>query len=132
MLFDEGNAWTAIAHITTAVIGSGVLSLSWNVAQLGWIAGIKPPQIANGKAKRSKPLSHQLVFCNCGSGSSATLMLRRLHLLQEDECQESSSHIHYIDTAKRPSNAVLEGACERVIVGDLYCDISLVPQPVYP
>ncbi|GJV17728.1 probable amino acid permease 7 isoform X1 [Tanacetum coccineum] len=34
-----GNAWTAIAHIITAVIGSGVLSLSWSVAQLGWIAG---------------------------------------------------------------------------------------------
>ncbi|KAK1440172.1 hypothetical protein QVD17_05997 [Tagetes erecta] len=34
-----GNVWTAIAHIITAVIGSGVLSLSWSVAQLGWIAG---------------------------------------------------------------------------------------------
>ncbi|KAI7756956.1 hypothetical protein M8C21_010000, partial [Ambrosia artemisiifolia] len=36
---DEGNVWTALAHITTAVVGSGVLSLSWSVAQLGWIAG---------------------------------------------------------------------------------------------
>ncbi|KAK9057161.1 hypothetical protein SSX86_024528 [Deinandra increscens subsp. villosa] len=34
-----GNLWTAIAHIITAVVGSGVLSLSWSVAQLGWIAG---------------------------------------------------------------------------------------------
>ncbi|KAI3754065.1 hypothetical protein L2E82_26179 [Cichorium intybus] len=34
-----GTVWTAIAHIITAVIGSGVLSLSWSVAQLGWIAG---------------------------------------------------------------------------------------------
>ncbi|XP_071727694.1 probable amino acid permease 7 [Rutidosis leptorrhynchoides] len=41
MLVDElgNNEWTAFAHIITAVIGSGVLSLSWSVAQLGWIAG---------------------------------------------------------------------------------------------
>ncbi|KAI4975935.1 hypothetical protein ZWY2020_049542 [Hordeum vulgare] len=34
-----GTVWTASAHIITAVIGSGVLSLPWSVAQLGWIAG---------------------------------------------------------------------------------------------
>lgn len=34
-----GNIWTASAHIITAVIGSGVLSLAWAIAQLGWIAG---------------------------------------------------------------------------------------------
>ncbi|XP_026405970.1 probable amino acid permease 7 isoform X1 [Papaver somniferum] len=34
-----GSYWTAIAHIITAVIGSGVLSLAWSTAQLGWIAG---------------------------------------------------------------------------------------------
>ncbi|KAL2620996.1 hypothetical protein R1flu_001201 [Riccia fluitans] len=34
-----GNSWTATAHIITAVIGSGVLSLSWSFAQMGWIAG---------------------------------------------------------------------------------------------
>lgn len=34
-----GTAWTASAHIITAVIGSGVLSLAWAIAQLGWIAG---------------------------------------------------------------------------------------------
>ncbi|CAH9076329.1 unnamed protein product [Cuscuta europaea] len=34
-----GTAWTASAHIITAVIGSGVLSLAWAVAQLGWVAG---------------------------------------------------------------------------------------------
>ncbi|KAJ8542795.1 hypothetical protein K7X08_005318 [Anisodus acutangulus] len=34
-----GNEWTALAHIITAVIGSGVLSLGWSMAQLGWIAG---------------------------------------------------------------------------------------------
>ncbi|KAK7282695.1 hypothetical protein RIF29_11673 [Crotalaria pallida] len=34
-----GNEWTASAHIITAVIGSGVLSLAWAIAQLGWIAG---------------------------------------------------------------------------------------------
>lgn len=30
---------TASAHIITAVIGSGVLSLAWATSQLGWIAG---------------------------------------------------------------------------------------------
>lgn len=28
-----------MAHIITGVIGSGVLSLAWSTAQLGWIAG---------------------------------------------------------------------------------------------
>jgi amino acid permease len=28
-----------LAHIITAVIGAGVLELSWSVAQLGWVAG---------------------------------------------------------------------------------------------
>ncbi|KAB1208599.1 Amino acid permease 1 [Morella rubra] len=35
-----GNVKTATAHIITAVIGSGVLSLAWALAQLGWIAGM--------------------------------------------------------------------------------------------
>ncbi|KAK6945946.1 Amino acid transporter, transmembrane domain [Dillenia turbinata] len=35
----EGTWLTASAHIITAVIGSGVLSLGWTMAQLGWIAG---------------------------------------------------------------------------------------------
>ncbi|RWW76177.1 hypothetical protein BHE74_00015745 [Ensete ventricosum] len=34
-----GTVWTASAHIVTAVIGSGVLSLAWAIAQLGWVAG---------------------------------------------------------------------------------------------
>ncbi|KAI8014913.1 putative amino acid permease 7 [Camellia lanceoleosa] len=34
-----GNLWTAFAHIITALVGSGVLSLAWSIAQLGWIAG---------------------------------------------------------------------------------------------
>ncbi|KAF7831231.1 putative amino acid permease 7 isoform X1 [Senna tora] len=34
-----GNTWSAVAHIITGVIGAGVLSLAWSVAQLGWIAG---------------------------------------------------------------------------------------------
>ncbi|MCL7024678.1 hypothetical protein MKW94_022627 [Papaver nudicaule] len=33
------NIWTCNAHIITGVIGSGVLSLAWSTAQLGWIAG---------------------------------------------------------------------------------------------
>ena len=28
-----------MAHIITAVIGAGVLSLAWSTAQLGWIGG---------------------------------------------------------------------------------------------
>ncbi|VAH33277.1 unnamed protein product [Triticum turgidum subsp. durum] len=35
----NGNEWTASAHVITAVIGSGVLSLAWSMAQLGWVAG---------------------------------------------------------------------------------------------
>ncbi|CAJ1971548.1 unnamed protein product [Sphenostylis stenocarpa] len=34
-----GNLQRAVAHIITGVIGAGVLSLAWSVAQLGWIAG---------------------------------------------------------------------------------------------
>ncbi|KAF7137858.1 hypothetical protein RHSIM_Rhsim07G0215400 [Rhododendron simsii] len=34
-----GTLVTASAHIITAVIGSGVLSLAWAIAQLGWAAG---------------------------------------------------------------------------------------------
>ncbi|XP_074566370.1 amino acid permease 3-like [Curcuma longa] len=34
-----GTLWTASAHIVTAVIGSGVLSLAWAIGQLGWVAG---------------------------------------------------------------------------------------------
>ncbi|KAI7981172.1 Amino acid permease 6 [Camellia lanceoleosa] len=34
-----GSVVTASAHIITAVIGSGVLSLAWAIAQLGWVAG---------------------------------------------------------------------------------------------
>ena len=36
----EGTLMTASAHIITAVIGSGVLFLSWALAQLGRIVGI--------------------------------------------------------------------------------------------
>lgn len=34
-----GSRWTAVAHIITGVIGAGVLSVAWSVAQLGWIGG---------------------------------------------------------------------------------------------
>ncbi|TVU07854.1 hypothetical protein EJB05_41226, partial [Eragrostis curvula] len=37
--FSPGTVWTATAHIITAVIGSGVLSLAWAMAQLGWVTG---------------------------------------------------------------------------------------------
>ncbi|PUZ44038.1 hypothetical protein GQ55_8G056300 [Panicum hallii var. hallii] len=35
-----GTMWTASAHIITAVIGAGVLSLAWAMAQLGWVPGL--------------------------------------------------------------------------------------------
>ncbi|KAK1553258.1 hypothetical protein Q3G72_031673 [Acer saccharum] len=34
-----GTVLTTSAHVITAVIGSGVLSLAWAIAQLGWIGG---------------------------------------------------------------------------------------------
>ncbi|KAL4579946.1 hypothetical protein LXL04_016117 [Taraxacum kok-saghyz] len=34
-----GTLWSTVAHIITAVIGSGVLSLAWSMSQLGWIGG---------------------------------------------------------------------------------------------
>ncbi|XP_016458441.1 putative amino acid permease 7 isoform X4 [Nicotiana tabacum] len=34
----KGTKWSAVAHIITGVIGAGVLSLAWSIAQLGWIA----------------------------------------------------------------------------------------------
>ena len=37
-LFFTGNWRTAVAHIITAVIGSGVLSLGWAVAQASKLA----------------------------------------------------------------------------------------------
>lgn len=36
---EAGNVWTTSSHIITAVVGSGVLSLAWSIAQMGWIAG---------------------------------------------------------------------------------------------
>ncbi|XP_027329975.1 probable amino acid permease 7 [Abrus precatorius] len=38
-LVRTGTVWSAVAHIVTGVIGSGVLSLPWSIAQLGWLAG---------------------------------------------------------------------------------------------
>ena len=38
-LYEAGTVWTSSSHIITAVIGSGVLSLAWGIAQLGWVAG---------------------------------------------------------------------------------------------
>lgn len=35
----QGTVWTATSHIVAAVVGSGVLALSWTVAQLGWVVG---------------------------------------------------------------------------------------------
>ncbi|WJX63221.1 hypothetical protein P8452_48136 [Trifolium repens] len=35
-----GTTWTAVAHIITTVIGAGVLTLPWVMAQMGWILGV--------------------------------------------------------------------------------------------
>ncbi|ONK68324.1 uncharacterized protein A4U43_C05F10230 [Asparagus officinalis] len=34
-----GTVWTATAHAITAIVGTGVLTLPWSIAQLGWIIG---------------------------------------------------------------------------------------------
>lgn len=56
----SGTMWTALAHIITAVIGSGVLSLAWSMSQLGWIAG--PLTML---AFASVTLTSALFLCNC-------------------------------------------------------------------
>lgn len=56
----SGTIWTALAHIITAVIGSGVLSLAWSISQLGWIAG--PLTML---AFASVTLTSALFLCNC-------------------------------------------------------------------
>ena len=38
--FQQGTVTSASAHIRTALVGTGILSLAWAIAQLGWIAGI--------------------------------------------------------------------------------------------
>ncbi|XP_019194117.1 PREDICTED: probable amino acid permease 7 [Ipomoea nil] len=55
-----GNEWTALAHLITAAIGSGVLSLAWSVAQLGWIAG--PLSML---CFACVSLTSALLLCNC-------------------------------------------------------------------
>ncbi|XP_051134986.1 probable amino acid permease 7 [Andrographis paniculata] len=56
----SGTVWTALAHIITAVIGSGVLTLGWSLSQLGWIAG--PFTML---AFSSVTLASALLLCNC-------------------------------------------------------------------
>ncbi|KAL0301026.1 UNVERIFIED_CONTAM: putative amino acid permease 7 [Sesamum radiatum] len=56
----SGTVWTALAHIITAVIGSGVLSLAWSVSRLGWIAG--PLTML---AFASITLTSAFSLCNC-------------------------------------------------------------------
>ncbi|KZV33204.1 putative amino acid permease 7-like [Dorcoceras hygrometricum] len=56
----SGTLWTALAHIITAVIGSGVLSLAWSMSQLGWIAG--PLTML---AFAAVTITSALFLCNC-------------------------------------------------------------------
>lgn len=58
----SGTIWTALAHIITAVIGSGVLSLAWSISQLGWLAG--PLTML---AFASVTLTSAFLLCNCYS-----------------------------------------------------------------
>jgi len=39
IIYEAGTVWTTSSHIITAVVGSGVLSLAWAMAQMGWVAG---------------------------------------------------------------------------------------------
>ncbi|XP_057765376.1 probable amino acid permease 7 [Salvia miltiorrhiza] len=55
-----GTIWTALSHIITAVIGSGVLALSWSMSQLGWIAG--PLTML---AFASVTLTSAFLLCHC-------------------------------------------------------------------
>uniref|UniRef100_A0ACD5T6V6 Uncharacterized protein n=1 Tax=Avena sativa TaxID=4498 RepID=A0ACD5T6V6_AVESA len=32
-----GDVWTAMSHVVTILIGSGILAMAWSFAQLGWI-----------------------------------------------------------------------------------------------
>ncbi|XP_020553992.1 probable amino acid permease 7 isoform X2 [Sesamum indicum] len=56
----SGTIWTALAHIITAVIGSGVLSLGWSMSHLGWVAG--PLTML---AFASVTLTSAILLCNC-------------------------------------------------------------------
>ena len=47
----SGNLWTASAHVITAVIGAGVLSLAWCTAQVGWYAALVCARSCNGHAQ---------------------------------------------------------------------------------
>ncbi|KAL7143029.1 hypothetical protein ABFS83_08G163600 [Erythranthe nasuta] len=60
----RGTIWTALAHIITAVIGSGVLSLAWSISRLGWIAG--PLTML---AFASVTLTSAFLLCNCYKSS---------------------------------------------------------------
>ncbi|KAJ0733997.1 putative amino acid transporter, transmembrane domain-containing protein [Helianthus annuus] len=55
-----GTLWTAIAHIITGVMGAGVLSLGWSLAQLGWLFG--PPAIVVFAAVTGLSTS---ILCDC-------------------------------------------------------------------
>ncbi|EXB51063.1 hypothetical protein L484_023766 [Morus notabilis] len=39
LVIRDGTLFSCVAHIITAVIGAGVLSLAWSTSQLGWIGG---------------------------------------------------------------------------------------------
>ncbi|KAH0437047.1 hypothetical protein IEQ34_026310 [Dendrobium chrysotoxum] len=63
-----GTMWTASAHIITAAIGFSVLSLVWDIAQLGWIGG---PIVVILLSMVILYTSFLLVNC-CGTGDAIT------------------------------------------------------------
>ncbi|CAA0814045.1 Probable amino acid permease 7 [Striga hermonthica] len=67
----SGTLWTALAHIITAVIGSGVLSLAWSVSRLGWVGG--PLAVL---AFASLTLTSAFLLTNCYESSDATALHR--------------------------------------------------------
>ncbi|KAK9946613.1 hypothetical protein M0R45_012068 [Rubus argutus] len=98
-----GTVWTACAHIITASIGAGVLSLAWAMAQLGWLAGIVI-----------------LLFCTVTAGYAATLLADCYRFPDPDSGKRNYS---YMDAVK----VYLEGGRMYKICGwMLYLNLATI------
>ncbi|CAD6254384.1 unnamed protein product [Miscanthus lutarioriparius] len=65
-----GTVWTASAHIITAVIGAGVLSLAWAMAQLGWAVGTAMMLLFAGISYYTSTLLAECYHCGAGDPES--------------------------------------------------------------
>ncbi|CAD6254362.1 unnamed protein product [Miscanthus lutarioriparius] len=65
-----GTMWTASAHIITAVIGAGVLSLAWAMAQLGWAVGTAMMLLFAGISYYTSTLLAECYRCGAGDPES--------------------------------------------------------------